>query len=340
MEKVHPVLIGFVLAVLLTGCERETWPDTEECMCFSATQGAMSRAVSSIQPDAQDYLIAPGRQIGVYGTLTRTGMEDYAVFTKQAVSCGDDLKWTYSPLKYWKRSGVYDFKAVFPYSAICLAGTSGKRMLVSHSVTSSHQDLMVASGRRDVATEGTSPVELKFQHACAAVRFLFKKESADDDYKLASFKLQNLRIVGTLDMAGDALTLDSWHTGGLSPAAEVFSWTAATSADRKEIPSSYDAYTGYTWYYMIPQTMAVPAGTSRPSVTFNVVFNNEPTPVSTTLPLPDSYEEGGQTVTANWEPGKVYTYYINLKPSRVAITVHVTPWDNETLLIDDSIIFD
>ena len=119
MRNLRFILFGIVLAVLLTGCERETWPDTGERMCFSATQGAMSRAVSSIQPDAQDYLIAPGRQIGVYGTLTRTGMEDYAVFTKQAVSCGDDLKWTYSPLKFWPNDNdvKVSFFAYAPYVA-------------------------------------------------------------------------------------------------------------------------------------------------------------------------------------------------------------------------------
>ena len=126
----------------------------------------------------------------------------------------------------------------------------------------------------------------------------------------------------------------------MAPAAEVFAWTAATEADRKSIPLSYDGFSGYDWYYMIPQTLAVSEGTARPSVTFSVVYNGEPTSVEITLPLPDSYEENGQTIPATWEPGKVYTYYINLKPSRVNLTVHVTPWDSETLVIEDRVVFD
>ena len=341
MRDVRFILFGIVLAVLLTGCERETWPEAGEGMCFSATQGAMTRATSSVQPDTQDYLIAPGNKIGVYGTITRSGMEDVAVFNKQAVTCGDDLKWTYNPLKYWKRSGVYDFKAYFPYTANVQTQTSGKHLVISHAVTSNHCDLMVASAQRNVALYGTDPVELKFKHACSAVRFLFKKESAADDYKLTAFKLQNIRTLGTLDLSGDALTMDNWNfNSAAASAAEVFPWTAATVGDRKDIPASYESYTGYDWYYMIPQTLAVPEGTARPSVTFSVVFNGEPTAVSMTLPLPDSYEENGQTVTANWEPGKVYNYYINLKPSRVALTVHVTAWDPEQLVIDERIVFD
>lgn len=335
------IYLGFVLtAALLTGCRKEVVSEETDALCLVATQEGATRGVSAVQPDTPDYLIAPGRQIGVYGTITRTGKDDFTVFSKQVVTCGEDLQWTYSPLKYWKRSGVYDFKAVFPLSANILSGTSGKRMLVNHSITSNHLDLMVASAQRNPATQGTDPVELKFRHACSAVRFMFKKESATDDYKLAGFKLQNLRIVGTLDISGDAVAFDNWHTSGLAPADEVFAWTAATAEDRKDIPASYDQYTGAQWYYMIPQTMAVTAGSARPSVTFSVIFNGEPTPVSTTLPLPDSYEEGGETVEARWEPGKVYTYYINLKPSRVAITVHVTPWDTQNLVVDNDIIFD
>lgn len=334
--------MGFVLAVLLSGCDIFAWPEREgeDVLDFSASQGAMTRATSAVQPDASDYLIAPNRQIAVFGTITRQGMDDYTVFNKQVVTCGADLRWTYSPLKYWKRSGIYDFKAVFPISANCQAGSSGKHLLVNHSITSNHMDLMVASAQRDVAADGTGPVELPFRHACSAVRFLLKKESAADDYKLTAFKLQNIRIVGTLDVSGEEVVFGDWHTSGLAPAAEVFAWTAATVSDQKDIPVSYDQYTGAEWYYMIPQTMAVAATVSRPSVTFSVIFNGESTPVSTTLSLPDSYNEGGQTVEARWEPGKVYTYYINLKPSRVAITVHVTPWDTETLVVDDSITFD
>lgn len=341
MARKRFILTGFVLAALLTGCgKEEVAPEGMDSLCLSVTREGDTRAVSQVQPDAASYLIAAGNKIGVYGTLTRSGQSDMQVFTKQTVTCGENLDWTYSPLKYWKRFGVYDFKAVYPLSANILAGTSGKRLLVGHVITSNHCDLLVASAQRNVATQGTDPVELKFKHACSAVRFLFKKESAADTYELSAFKLQNLRIGGTLDLSGDALTLDNWHTSGMAPAAEVMAWTAASAADRKDIPLSYDDFTAVPWAYMIPQTMAVQEGTARPAVTFSVVFNGEPTSVEITLPLPDSYEEGGQTVPATWEPGKVYTYYINLKPSRVALTVHVTPWDSETLVIDENVVFD
>ena len=305
-------------------------------MTFTASDAGVTKAVSPVQPDGSSWLIAEGNTIGVYGTVVREGSEDIQVFEKQAVTCDSDLKWKYSPLKYWKRTGNYYFKAVYPYNAECLSGTDGQRLLVRHAINAAHYDLMAASATRIPATQGTAPVNLQFKHACAAVRFLIKKASNTYNYSLNSFELQNLRIVGTLDITDDNLTLDSWHTSGMAPAASVFSWSAATADDRRDIPTSYENYQA-DWYYMIPQSIAVPEGTARPAVKFSVIFNSEPTPVVMTLPLPDSYEVNGVTTAATWEPGKVYNYYINLQPSRVNINVTVTDWDVQTLVVDDII---
>lgn len=324
-----------VLLAVFAGCSKEEVPESG-AMSFCASDAAVTKVISPVQPDGSSWLIAEGNTFGVYGTIVRQGYDDTQVFEKQAVTCGGDLKWRYSPLKYWKRSGDYYFKAVYPYSADCLAGTDGERLLVRHAINTSHYDLMVASATRNPATQGTTPVNLEFKHACAAVRFLIKKASSSYNYSLTSFKLQNLRIVGTLDITDGNLTLDNWHTSGMAPAASLFAWEAATPAERRSIPISYEEY-GADWYYMIPQTIAVPEGDAHPAVTFSVIFNIEPTPVTTTLPLPDSYQENGQTVTAVWEPGKVYNYYINLQPSRVSINVTVTDWDVQTLVVDDII---
>lgn len=331
------LLISLAVLTALWGCRKELdeRQETGVPLQFAPQVGvSASKAAATDQPDASSTLIAPGKVIGVFGTLTRAGEEDVAIFEKQAVRCGDDLGWTYSPLKYWRIAGVYDFAAVYPYTADCQTGTSGKRMLVWHNSTSG-TDLMIAHAQRDAALKDHSPVGLTFRHACSAVRFLFKKGSADYAYHLQSFVLQNLRIVGVLDTTGEDLTVDSWHTTGQAPAGSAFSWSASSAADRKEIPLEYEDYAGAEWFYMIPQSMVPATGYAHPSVAFSVIFNNEPTPVTTTLDLPDSYLEGEQSVEARWEPGKVYNYYINLQPSRVAITVRVTDWDQQELVVDD-----
>ena len=331
------LLISFAVLMAFWGCQKEQdgTRETGSPLLFAPQVGlSESKAAATDQPDASSTLIAPGKVIGVFGTLTRTGEEDTEILEKQAVQCGEDLNWTYSPLRYWRNVGIYDFAAVYPYTADTQTGSDGKRLLIWHNSTSK-TDLMIAHARRDAALKDHTPVGLQFRHACSAVRFLFKKGSTDYAYHLQSFVLQNLRIVGVLDTSGEDLTVDSWHTTGQAPAGSAFSWSASSAADRKEIPLEYDDYTGAEWYYMIPQSMVPGVGYEHPAVSFSVIFNNEPTPVTTTLELPDSYVEGGQSVEARWEPGKVYNYYINLQPSRVAITVRVTEWDQQELVVDD-----
>lgn len=331
------LLISLAFLTAFWGCQKEPSvpAETGSPLLFAPQVSVVgSKAAAADQPDDASTLIAPGKVIGVFGTLTPEEEEHVEIFDKQAVQCGEDLGWTYSPLKYWRIAGVYDFAAVYPYTAECQAGTSGKRLLVWNNCTSG-TDLMIAHAQRDAALKDHSPVNLRFRHACSAVRFLFKKGSADYVYHLQSFVLQNLRIVGILDTTGEDLTVDSWHTSGMAPASEVFSWSASSAAERKEIPLEYDDYTGAEWYYMIPQSMAPAVGYGHPAVAFSVIFNNEPTPVTTTLDLPDSYIDCGDSVEALWEPGKVYNYFINLQPSRVAITVRVTDWDEQSLVVDD-----
>lgn len=324
-----------LVLVVLTGCQREQLPEGDP-MDFSVASSLQTKSPAAEQPDDESFLIAQGNQVRLYGTWSKAGQEDEQIFTAQTLTCQEDLSWDYTPVKYWRKYGTYSFAAVYPMTE-CLAGTSGKGLLVRHSLVYSANpvDLMVAHARRTVASD-FSPVELPFKHACAAVRFLFKRASASYSYHLKSFQLENLRVSGTLDTSGGNLSLSSWHTSGLAPDDEVYPWEASTVSDYKEIPLSYDDYTTQAqWYYMIPQRMSPESGYAHPAVTFSVIYNNEPTPVTTTLLLPDSYVEGGVPVEAVWEPGKVYNYYINLQPSRVAITVHVTDWEEKTLVVND-----
>ena len=50
--------------------------------------------------------------------------------------------------------------------------------------------------------------------------------------------------------------------------------------------------------------------------------------------LPESYANSDDVL---WEPGKMYTYYIQIQPSTAAITVKVTDWDSYFVGVDDLI---
>ena len=198
--------LAVAAAVLLEGCRKENLSGDAVPLSFAAAFAGETRAPSAVQPDQADYLIAEGNRIGVFGTLTRAGEEESTVFEKQAVTCGSDLSWSYRPLKYWRKTGLYDFTAVFPYDSDCLAGTTGKRLLIRHSAAAKNVDILVSRAQRDVSGGNTSPVDLTFHHACAAVRFLFRT-SEHYDYRLNSFQLENLRVA--LDLTEEWAALES-----------------------------------------------------------------------------------------------------------------------------------
>ena len=122
--------IACALLAVIAGCSKEVLPESDLAMSFSASDAGVTKAVSPVQPDGSSWLIAEGNTFGVYGTIVNAGADNVQVFEKQVVTCTAGLEWIYSPVKYWKRSGNYNFKAVYPYSAECLSGTDGQRLLV------------------------------------------------------------------------------------------------------------------------------------------------------------------------------------------------------------------
>jgi hypothetical protein len=69
-------------------------------------------------------------------------------------------------------------------------------------MASDNYDLMVASktavSANTQAASGNPDVELAFQHACTAVRFLFKESDNNNDYYLKSMTLQGVNTSGTM----------------------------------------------------------------------------------------------------------------------------------------------
>ena len=328
-----------VFASLLVGCGKNPVPSADEtdgAILFGVQQMGLSTKALSTAPDDANYLIADGNQIGVFGTWTSPESVSTDVFSKIPITCKEEsagvFKWEYSPLKYWRKNGFYDFSAIFPYTANCQYGTNGNKLVASYSMHAENYDLMVASATRDLsAVDDTSPVNLTFQHAMAAVRFVFCKGSEANNYYLDTFQLEYLHAVGILVYNGGTVTVNNWNPAQFrSPT--VLEWSAEGDLSKRiSIPDNYSDYPKDEWHYVIPQHLRYDDG-SHPTVYFSVHVNDDTTPVYTTLPLPETYDNGQDVV---WEPGKMYTYYILIQPSKAYITVQVTPWDSYYVAVDD-----
>ncbi len=358
-------------ALLAAACNSESVPSasperSSSPICFSTKPVEVKSNLDV--PTGQDYLIADGNSIGVFATWKSLEGVSTNVFNKLTVTCTDNGEtanpryvWDYSPHKYWRNSGKYYFRAVFPYDVNTQFGTDGTRIVTSYSMLADNYDLMVAGAGRDLGTENdtddTSPVNFQFKHACAAVRVLFKKGTADANryYYLNSFEMQNLRTVGILAYEGEDLTVNSWESAEFR-SSSLFAWTAPSEGERINVPSDYESFktvnTGYwvQWHYVIPQTLKGSDGLT-PAVKFSVYVKQyesdgetlayeSTSPVYTTLNLPLTYtDEEDNTRDVIWEPGKTYTYYVEIQPGYVNVTVEVTDWDTYYVYVDD-LIFD
>lgn len=352
------VVISFVrcLAVLsfavLPGCKREDQPQSEEgSIQFSASMVSVSSAIVKSSPSndvpSHEYdFIKDGNTVSVYGSWTSPAGVSTDIFRGVELTCkktGEDpVSWTYSPLRYWRSEGSYTFGSVYPANARVEYGTSGGKLVATYSMLADDYDLMVASTRRQMAGSGsTDVVPLTFHHACAAVRFLFRKAAESEaDYLVDSFELQNLSVVGRLvaNWVGDDYQIN-W-TPAESKSSGIYSWQAENESQWINVPTEYvtnpETPTEIEkWHFVIPQTL-LGDGIIHPTLRFSIHVGQDATPVYTNLYLPEEENPGSENpVAIQWEPGKLYTYRVQIQPSKAYIELEVMPWDEYYLGVDD-----
>jgi len=331
-------------ALLLLGCVEPTpVEETGDPIRFGISAMVQTVPVKGLNDDtpsqSSSFLFA-GSQFGVYGSyLPPSESTPQLIFNKQAVTCQEDNSqenWTYEPVRYWRKKGTYKFCAVYPANATCEYGSGPERLVIKYSMHDPlDHDLMAA--KADITVDNSHPdrVPLEFNHACAAVRFLFKNgvDESTTTYKLNSFELQYLQTIGVFIYdSNHEISISDWHPA-FSRAASVFEWTAENDEQRILIPATYEEYAeDHTqWYYVIPQEVKA-SGMFEPSVNFSVLVNDNPNPVYTTIPLVTD-------PVTTWQPGYLYTYCIRIQRSQVTISLMVEPWDSYKVVFDDFIFF-
>ncbi|MBQ9309303.1 MAG: fimbrillin family protein [Bacteroidales bacterium] len=347
MKKITAILLA--CTALLASCHhgRIAVDAPGDAILFSAGGSGLQ-----VEAKSGSTLLEPGTFLDgdgflVYGTWSLDEGGSAEIFREQEVTAtgGYDssiggYECEYSPVKYWSKTGSYDFRAVFPSSAArVLSASSGKTIVAGYSMHMEDYDLMVAYASRSMNdADATDPVPLIFRHATAAVRFMFcKGEGVSINYFLNSISVGYIKTVGTFIWgAEDNSPLDDyWFTADYRPDS-VLEWEAAAAEDRIPIYQKYSEYTGYQWHYVIPQSLA-DSDSYNPCVTFSVTIDDG-APVYTTIDLPTTYtDEGGIVRDAEWEAGKLYTYKIQIQPGDAQVVVEVTPWDKYKVAIDNMI---
>ena len=307
--------MALLLTATLAGCGREPLPQAGNTIRFSvAADYGLSVGTKAELVDLAGMQGGTLGAIKLYGSMAGVTTP---VFDGASLSYADS-KWSYGSVKYWIQNGVYDFRAVFLSTTASVTAGSSAEVKVNYSMASDNYDLMVASktavSANTQAASGNPDVELAFQHACTAVRFLFKESDNNNDYYLKSMTLQGVNTSGTMTYNS---TL-AWSDYGTT-AASLWSdsWKIA--------PTATEEYTGPGdgWHILPPQTSL---DNAKLVVTYTVGNADGAQILPVTIPLKYvDATDSGKSVTS-WDRAKTYTYKIELQANAIEFTVTKVDW--------------
>lgn len=349
MKFFHYILMMLLLSLLFS-CEKE--PSLEAARNPISFSPSVSVETKALSPVDSTNLICNNNQVHIFGVRTYDTNQKENVFpANQDLVCsisGPNTTWNYSPLVNWKETGTYYFAGVYPYNSNGGASLNTTTYQISVPYAAGdNKDVMLARQSRTMGTpNATRPVNLVFNHACSAVRFLFGTAQGSDVYYLTDFRVEGVYGNGTL--SAPLITSDpndpnpgvfpaNWSRSGSR--TNLFSWEANIAQSRNPVrvahPSNQNDPDGYTnsavfgqWFYMVPQQMDA-SSAIRFSISHNADGSN---PFTTLMSITD---RDGIPGADSWIPNRVYNYYIILNQKLVTIYVKTTDWDVVQVTTDD-----
>ena len=326
----YPVIPTLFLALALAGCQQEPVPATGDVIRFSVNSVGIAPAptkadpvIPTVQPPAT-HLTDSGSEVKVWASLKTSQDQNwrYVFDPNPSIEITNGSSgWTYTGEKYWNRDAEYKFKAVYPADADVQSGSDVDLVTVNYAGI--EQDLMVASKQLTLAqVKPAKTVDLAFSHTCSAVRvYIVDPDRGEQDvrYQITEFKLQNLYMAGSL--AYDWYKF-LWTPSGARTTG--YSWPE-TAGSSWNVPATYTAFT--PWLFFIPQKLHQDDG-KHPAIALSYTVGTQT--IDVTLPI-DIFDN--QDV--EWETGKMYTYFVKIRPQAVEMTVEWTDWifvDNEDTL--------
>jgi len=324
------------------GCARidAPEPDGNHTIGFSAGAQLLKDDVPTKAGTFKEGDFEVGDKIAVYGR--RHGNNQTTdVFNGTIVEKKSASVWEYTPLKAWYWISVgdyYDFLGVHP------TGKGTSRMNIPgnlaiqtyYSISSSNYDLMYAIYRRygsDI--DRISAVPLTFSHALSAVSIVFDNDSNTQEITVNSYEFTNMIVEAyakaTLDAIGEPeiLWINTVRNGDAIRRVEPNATLTGKNL------SGNHSYTG-AFDFLIPTALdAASNGVANDEEHMpRLVVNFTPTgqsAIETSILLKDIQRDplnGDTTPVDVWEPGKRYTYHVNIRmDGGVKIYVITTEWD-------------
>ena len=221
---------------------------------------------------------------------------------------------------YWPTSGL-DFWAHSPSSSTQISKANYKTFVVTPSTTPSSQvDLVYACATsRTRALDGASGTTLNFRHAASKVSVKVKNTSSVLRFEVTGWKVGYLATSGTFTFPGGStagsgtIASSAWSGNTTRSAANTYTSTFSTVA---VAASASTGVTVGTDMILVPQTTS--AATAYASSSSGAALNGSYIAVQIRiLDAVSGIQIKAATwavwpVALSWQPGKVYTYTVDL----------------------------
>lgn len=229
-----------------------------------------------------------------------------------------DAGWNYTDgVRYWQTGKTYDFYALHPATlpdGISVGVSATGTVTVTNfdcSVTGTGAiDLMTASKNGIIyqTNETPQPVELRFFHELARVKFTVKSENAMAT--INSFKVYGVKYKGTLSKNAQGSTWDQT--------------TICSTDDTPFVGETFEFNTTNGWEKdMLGDMLLIPdSDLTDAHVEIAYRYQGETTDRTYVVDLNTS-------TTPQWEAGKSYNYTLTIKGGTLSITVNVVDWTTQ-----------
>lgn len=210
MDKKFVMGIAAMAALTLVSCssdDLDSFSDNSsknEAISFDGYLGRSAVAVNGTRGSVETAETLKDNGFGVFGNYkAEAGQTSDPNFFKNQKVTYSNLKWTYTPLKFWPANGEINFLAYAPYnyagSNTTLTGTS-----ISFNVdktAANQKDLLWANAKSQITADFASTkakVNFQFHHALSRLGYTVKL-SGDYPSNKVTFTLKKITLAGSPD---------------------------------------------------------------------------------------------------------------------------------------------
>lgn len=324
MKKIV-IYISLWAGIFAVSCKKST-PEAPEGIPMSFGAAAVSRAGNLVD---SENINRADNQLTVYDLYT-TSEQSVLYMNATPVTCDGNGNWTYSPLKYWTKTGTHAFTAylskqngVTNYPTVTYNQTDNTLSISPWEITPDNQfDFLYAYHSRNMGTEANAynPVEFELNHLLCAVQFNVVNLMPSGMVTLTGFTLSGLHKGSAVIKQGTpAVTLDTdtyAFPADIAPGGQILTFNQTHNL------FSSNGDEGYVLLW--PHTQDV----------FSTIFGTI------------SYTYGSTTVsdrqinlidggTNNWRAGQKYVYNFYIQDNRISLEVKVVPWKVDDVIIEE-----